>query len=426
MVLLSYKNLVNPEKIGFSYNVFCDSLFFLGLYLITGGACISNLRFSPSGFLITNKGGVPFLYEYGVAIVLFALFIRFLAGIKKPNNIKTKIIAGISFFYIPIFVIFFIGSGDLSEFIGGGQLRLQLEVFLTGLAVILYPIEKYNINKIFIIIVLGALLNGFIVVFSFYGIVDPIYLRAWRSLGRIRYSGLFDMPASLGFLSSAAIAYVLWSEAKKALRIIVFSVCMISIVLADSRTAMVAVIVLITFKLLMYFRIFAPAYLFMLISFPIAFICSLPLFINILIRTDAVRLESFKSVFYLFKSFPFGIPWGTFDLYNPYPLAVSPHNWPAIGLLYGGVLSFLAVVIFHFYLFKTILNIKAIKKEAGPTALIIVFILLALTCSAWFEQALQTAFSSFTFIIMLAFLSHYNLIKKHSEMPKQSRLYMNI
>lgn len=389
-----------------SYGKFCNAFLFFGLLTTIGGSCASNLRLMPSGLSISPIGGYPFLYEYGIMIILFAFFLRLCKGFQRPSILQVRIIAGILLFYIPIFTIYFIGSGDLTHFFGGGQLRLQLEVFLLGIILCLYPVDKSRIENILFFIALAALLNGLVAIFSFYGIVNPIYMNAWRTFGRIRYSGLFDMPASLGFVAAAAIAYTMWPLSNKLIRSIVFSICLFSIILADSRTAMVTTGVLLFARFLTYSRISMSLSLLLLLFLPFIYIFSPLSIVSLLLETDLTRLESLKSSGFLFKSFPFGIPWGTFTSYNPYPGAVSPHNWPAVSLLYGGVFSFLAVAIFHVYIFKLFFSIKDISRNSGPLMPTMIFILIALTCSAWLEQAFQTAFPSLTFIIILATLSH--------------------
>ena len=113
-----------------------------------------------------------------------------------------------------------------------------------------------------------------------------------------------------------------------------------------------------------------------------------------------------RAAIHIWLNNPFGVPWGTFETFNPYlGRAVSPHNWPAIALLYGGIFSFLAVVVAHIWLLRFWLINRGVRSRVDRLQATLVLILIAITVSAWFEQVLQSAFATFIYVTALGVLS---------------------
>jgi hypothetical protein len=101
-----------------------------------------------------------------------------------------------------------------------------------------------------------------------------------------------------------------------------------------------------------------------------------------------------------------GIGWGLFgDVQSKsnYPGGVSPHNWPAIALLYGGIISFAVAVGFHLSLVRSWVS-GATRQDCKEWYKVPLALLITCVVCSWLEQAFQTPITLFTFFLALAAL----------------------
>jgi len=389
------------------YAVFTDTVFCWGVCLALGSACISHLRLTPHGPAIVLEGGYPFVYEFGVAIVLIALFSRLGLNVPKLNHMQLHALVGMCLFYAPIFLNYVLRSSSVPrlDHHGEGQLRLQMDVWLLGIAVIVYPMSEGTVRKVLYVIVIMAVANCVYTIVSQYGLLQPMYERAARSPDRIRYSGFLEMPSRSGVLAAVATAWALWLSPGRLATIAILCVCVAAVVIADSRTAMVAILITGCARMLVHFKMQTMIKVVILLC--IGLICPFAIYIvpSHVWIDNATRLVSIHEAAKIWSRNPLGVPWGTFEHFNRNPLAVSPHNWPAIALLYGGVLSFAAVVVAHVWLLHTYISIQH-RKKTDKLSLCLLFVLITLTVAAWFEQVLQQASASLIYVFVLGSLVH--------------------
>ncbi|MDY0281976.1 MAG: hypothetical protein RBR35_15605 [Salinivirgaceae bacterium] len=347
-----------------------------------------------------GSGGYPFLYEIGIVGVLCVVVFKILAGVPFTNLKDRWDFWILNLFYIPIFLNFFLFSGDSSEFFGGGQLRLQLEIWLLGLCLIAYPPSKQTVVRAIYLVIIMAVVNNLQAILAFFGLVSPVYKIAYRENLLFRHSGFMQMPGHLGVLSAVAVAWSLWFQKNRFIAIAVATVCVFGIYLADSRTAIVASCTVIVLKFLTNLHlkyktkhiIFC---IFVIIFTPFIFFAPESTWSN-------SRPMSILAAIQIWSDNVLGVPWGSFGKYNPYPLlAVSPHNWPAISLLHGGILSFLPVVFAHIFIIKSL----KLYHTNNHLSYKFLFIIIAITISSWFEQVLQNSNAAFMFILLITFLS---------------------
>jgi hypothetical protein len=386
---------------------FIDSLFSGGLYLTLGAACVSNLRITPKGpaLMLEGVGGYPFIYEIGVAAVLLAVFLKILYGIPVITRRQKWLLVGLALFYAPIFLNFFLSSFDKSQFIGGGQLRLQLEVWLLGTALIVYPITKRTVSRAMVVVVSMAFANSLYALAASQDIITPIYQKAYRIPGVIRQSGFFEMPGYLGVLCSIAVSWALWLGRKKYIRAVIICICGFAVIVADSRTGMGAILVSMAAKMVS--RSKTPGNL--NIFFACILIAMAVVTIGYLPESfwDSARPLSIFAAIRIWSDHPSGVPWGTFDQFNIFlGRVVSPHNWPAIALLYGGIFSFLAVALAHIWLVRLWLLHRRAQSSVDRLHAALVLIMLSITVSSWAEQVLQAGFAAFIFVTAAAYLVH--------------------
>lgn len=375
-----------------------ESLFSFGIYVACGAACMSGLRLTPGGpTILFDEGGYPFLYEVGILLVLIATFLRIFRGIPPLSQQRIKALWGLSLFYLPIFTSFLLQSRDWYQFVGGGQLRVQLFFWLLGMALILNPPTRYTIKKAMVLVVIGGLTNGLYALSCFLGFLDPIYNPTYRISGQFRYAGFFQFPAHLGILSAIIIVWSLCMPIKINIRIAFILVGIISIFISDSRTAMLAT--LTTFILFLISRISISKLL--LIS-AICFVSIIGLLSIFTIPTDVLyqnqsRIESVFSTISIWYNNPIlGIPWGTFGTFNTNLMAVSPHDLLLVSLLYGGIITFVCAITVYIWLFRIWFRISSSSENYFKA---FVYILLVITISALFEQVLQNALFGIIFMI---------------------------
>lgn len=390
---------------------FVDTAFNWSLYLALGASCVSNLRMTPSGpalMMERGSGGYPFLYEIGIVGVLCVVVFKILAGVPFTNLKDRWDFWILNLFYIPIFLNFFLFSGDSSEFFGGGQLRLQLEIWLLGLCLIAYPPSKQTVVRAISLVIIMAVVNNLQAILAFFGFVSPVYKIAYRENLLFRHSGFMQMPGHLGVLSAVAVAWSLWFQKNRFIAITVATVCIFGIYLADSRTAIVASSTVIVLKFLTNLHLKSTT---KHIIFCLLVIVFTPfIFFAPESTWSDSRPMSILAAIQIWSNNVLGVPWGSFGQYNPYPLlAVSPHNWPAIALLHGGIFSFFSVAFSHIFIIK---NIKYCHNKNNLNSTLL-YIIIVITISSWLEQVLQNPNPTFIFIFMITFLATEQNTLKH-------------
>jgi hypothetical protein len=380
-----------------------------GLYLALAGVCASNLRVTPLGPTIWSEGGWPFLYEIGIAVVALATLLRRTGGIPCLSRRQKAALAGMALFYAPIFLNYILKSRDRTQFVGGGELRLQMEVWLLGICVIIYPVSERTIRRALLVVVIGALANGLYVIAASQGIVEPMYRGAWRA-GEVRNSGFFFKPSRIGVISAVAIAWSLSFSRRLPFAMLVLVISGFALILSDSRTGMVAALAVVAARILSGRKISSSGVVVVAHFVLFLVVASLAVFLDTIwgITSQGGRLWHMRAGFLIWMENPFGVPWGTFDLYKPYMAvrAVSPHNWVAVALLYGGVFSFFAVLLAHIGLLATWWSHRADRDNKTRFRAGLILILIALTVGAWFEQLLQQALATLIYIVAFGALAH--------------------
>ncbi len=388
------KNKDGQERAPLTWN---DKLFAAGLYLAIGASCISNVRLTPSGpKFFFEGGGYPYLYEFGVAIAVFMGVFSFFFHQPPVLTGRQKIALGaLCVFYLPIFVNYVFLTYSIKAFIGGGQLRLQLEAWLLGVVLLAYPLKARIFKGAVIVVMAMAMANALYAICSFYGLLEPLYkISTGRISWRIRYSGFFDMPSRLGALSAASIALALYLPRKSHGAILVFAACSAAVFLADSRTGMVSVAVVLlarAFSIRKLAEKLSLAFVHLAAALGTILFFMLPEFVWTLHHGRSERIA--KAVEVWMQS-PFGVPWGLGGIY--------PHNWPAMSLLHGGIVSFLVVAGFHFWLLKKYMKFRGARSSQDRLIASALLALIAVCTSSYFEQIFLEAHALMTFMVCLS------------------------
>ena len=76
-----------------------DAVFYVGLLLMVGAACVANLRITPSGpRVMLQSGGYPFLYEVGFVLAALGFCLRLGAGIPRVGGGRRNALIGLNLF----------------------------------------------------------------------------------------------------------------------------------------------------------------------------------------------------------------------------------------------------------------------------------------------------------------------------------------
>jgi len=393
----------------------------LGLYITLAGCCASDLRFTNVGLRMGTAGqldprthldvhGYPFVYEVGVALLCIGT-----AGslIRDRGHLRSRAalpIYGVLVFYLPIFANALLWSPNIrDQFIGGGQLRLQMEAMLFGISLLLVPPTPKVLRWALMVVVLGALLNAFANVAYISGILVPLWPPVMRGTsGLLRYSGLFDLPTQVGLISALGAVAVLSVTASGFLRSCTISLCFMSAVIADSRTGALALALGLAVAWLYlrkhrFARWAGVAFLLLAVVTLSALILRDPAIGDGRLEQESARISGVLAVIENFWHHPLGVAWGSFDdLASSYYDAVSPHNWPAVALLYGGIISFAVAARFHVSMIGRLLDGKARARGRGDKFGDTLALVITCVACSWFEQAFQTGITLFTFLLAWA------------------------
>jgi hypothetical protein len=121
------------------------------------------------------------------------------------------------------------------------------------------------------------------------------------------------------------------------------------------------------------------------------------------LEQESARISGVLTVIENFWHHPLGVAWGSFDdLASSYYDAVSPHNWPAVALLYGGIISFAVAARFHVSMIGRLLDGKARARGRGDKFGDTLALVITCVACSWFEQAFQTGITLFTFLLAWA------------------------
>lgn len=389
-----------------------DKLVDIFIFITLGATFFANFRLTGSGPVISAAGGTPFVYEIGLVFLLLTIFLKFRRGTLILSKKQKMALLFLNLFYAPIFIVYIVFSFDLYQFIGGGQLRLQLEAWLFGIALLVYPLDKVIIKRVLTLIVVMALVNGLYAILSSYGILTPLYKLAMRSYGLFRYSGFFETPGVLGVVSVIAISWAIWMSPNLYISVVVVLICSYAILIADSRTGVVAVFLIIATRI--YFnRKISKLILIVILLFTSAFFV---ITLNSILANpwfrDEKRLVSICNAILIWMDNPVGIPWGEFNQFNRNLIATSPHNWPAVSLLHGGLISFSVVVISHYWNLRNYWKFSLPRSDYDQLIVGNTMIMLAISFSSWTEQILQAAPALFVYIFSFAATIHCFKMKK--------------
>lgn len=133
------------------------------------------------------------------------------------NRTKVRATIGVTLLYLSNFLNALLREYSLSLFMGSSQLPLQLEALLFCLSIIL-GLSTTNIQRavkfVMTAIILLALINVVFAGLNYYGKVEPLYPKAIRGSGHLRYSGLFDYPSRLGILCAIVFSWMFVSSTK--------------------------------------------------------------------------------------------------------------------------------------------------------------------------------------------------------------------
>lgn len=389
-----------------------DSVLIIIIGLAIASSCISNLRITQEGVFITTLGGTPFLYEMWIFFAIIVLVIEIVFGKKLfLNNTKLRALMGIGLLYIPIFLNALLKGYTPSLFIGGGQLRLQLEAILFCLIVMLglsnVNLIKRAVKFVMTVTILLTLINVTFAALNYYGLIDPIYVRAFREPGRLRYSGLFDYPSRLGALCAIAFSWVIAYPVKKLIKWLIMLISIAGTFYADSRTGMAAIVFSVVINVLLYVRkksLRLPIVSFLSIA-GLVLIWSEP---QVLFESQQGRIDRIMKALLEIAKNPLGVGWAE--------QAIFPHNWPIMVLLTGGVISFMAVIIYHIWLWRLIWK-KDLGRGLIPSSIIV---LATITIASYFEQIFLEAHVILIAMFLFGILINYkeDLTKKELQENK--------
>lgn len=394
----------------------------LGLCITLAGCCAGDFRFTDLGPRIQSGiRGYPFIYEIGVALVCLGSAVTL---ISSGGHLKSKAfspICGILAFYVPIFTNallvspniyeLFIGSGALRE---SGALRLQLEAMLFGISLLLVPLTPKVHRLALGVIVSGAVLNAVANLLYVAGLAVPLSEPFRRGMtGALRYGGLFQFPAHVGMLSALGVVAICSVTKHRFWRTFAIALCIVSTGLADSRTGFAGIVFglgavwLYSRRLSVTDRVIAIVTLLFATLTVSTVILGAPAIRENIVDTERGRISGVLTVIANFSHHPMGTAWGLFadvQSNSNYSGGVDPHNWPAMALLYGGIISFTVVVAFHLSLIRSWVS-GASRQDCKEWRKVPLALLITCVVCSWFEQAFQTPITLFTFFLALAALS---------------------
>jgi len=119
-----------------------------------------------------------------------------------------------------------------------------------------------------------------------------------------------------------------------------------------------------------------------------------------------VRIASIYEAVRIWLANPLGIAWGTFSQFRSTYLTVSPHNWPAVSLIYGGLVSFFVVISAHVFCVRAYLGKSKAMDQDNMLFQCLLCMFTSIIAASWFEQVFQTANIMFIFMVAFAYLFH--------------------
>jgi hypothetical protein len=388
----------------------------LGICITLVGCCAGNFYFTNLGPRIQTVTGLyPFVYEIGVALACAGSLATLIFGGGRFNSTAHYRILAVLAFYIPIFTNAVLDPTIRGQF-GRNPLRLQVEAMLFGVSLLLVPPSLKVLRWALGVLVLGAMVNAFANVLYVTGTVIPLWppiMRETTTTVTVRYSGLFPLPTQVGLISAIG-AVAVCSLTKRVLwRTLAIVLCVVSTYLADSRTGLIALAFGLTVMWLYSGRSVGVrvaaigALLFAAVTMGTVLLLGDPAILGTIVKTEGARVFGILTVIQNFSRHPMGIGWGQFDdlqSQSIYSGGASPHNWPMIALLYGGIISFTLVMGFHMSLIRSWLRGVGRPDFKERFTVPLALLITCVACS-WFEQAFQIPITLFTFFLALAALS---------------------
>jgi hypothetical protein len=361
--------------------------------------------------MLTGNTGYPFIYEIGVALVCLGSAATLICSGGHLNSKPFSCICGVLAFYVPIFTNALLDTPNIREqFIGGGMLRLELEAMLFGISLLLVPPTPKVLRWALGVIVLGAVLNAVANLLYVTGLAVPLWLPHTREMTmRVRYSGLFDLASQVGVISAVGVVAVCSVTKRRFWQTFTIAICIISAGLADSHTGLVAIAFGLS-AMWLYSRrsVAARAAAIKILLFAAAtvvtVILGVPAITENIVEAQPARVNGVLTVIQNFWWHPMGVGWGLFDevqSQSSYSGGISPHNWPAVALLYGGIISFTVVVGFHVSLIRWWVS-GAGRQDCKEWFKVPLVLLITCVVFSWFEQAFQWPITLFTFFLALA------------------------
>jgi hypothetical protein len=392
---------------------------------------IQDLKISSNGIYLGTLGteSGPFIYEVLIAFFIFIAIAKIIIDGITPLNKPYRFLF---FIFAGLFIFNFMIEPDYKYLFGFGSLRMF--IFCSGffLCASCYNYDYKDLKYIIFALVLIAVVNSIYSILLYLNIFAPIFPYAMR-LGFMRYSGFSQSPAYAGPMLSTAIALLLpFAGKRENVLSRNYILCIIAILsaglaLSMSRSGMVAVLGAVTVYLILrpeylysFFvgLVFALMFYFVINSIESGIVIKSFNFINKYrqgqgLGEEASRINLIIAALSIAINNPLGIPWGSFEFYDPMHLVEQePHNLYALILIYGGVLA----LILFIYIVASVLAkfMSHYNKEPIVTQSLYLGV-ISLLIYALFEIALYHVIVVFPLLLFLAILINIDSFTKNKK-----------
>lgn len=385
-----------------------EALYAIGIGVMLCAACFEGLRLTPMGLALQAEGtgGWPFAYEIALLAVVALSLVRWHLDNWRLTSVQVMAIALVAAFYLPIFLAFFLYSPALaSGFVGGGQLRLQLEIWLLATALLASPPGPLATRAGLVGIVVGAIPNAIFAIGIASQIVPPLYEPSYLPLGDgqffFRPTGFFFHPGPCGLLCAAAFLVLFLARGRGWIRWPLMACFLAGLAVTVSRSTFIGLATTAALLLLSRSRLSARMrVILVLATFGVGLVGAV-LFWDRLSAIDVARIGGLGDAVATWFAHPLGIAWGTFPVFSTFP---PPHNLPVAALLYGGLVSFATAIGLYLWSIAEATRVAESLDDHRTASFIIVVVLVG----ALFEQYLQSALALLLVVFALSVIvGHY-------------------
>ncbi len=374
------------------------SFLLFSLFVITAG--FGNLRATNDGLVWHGAAiGVPFLWEWFLLFFFCVLLLRVIRGaaLALTHN-KIIVFMVLLALFLPLFLNMFLFSRDLGTlFFGEGHARTLTWHVSLAAALVLFPLNKNELNKLALLILIVAALNSAYSTLWSIGIIErPEFWRAIRG-GEYRASGFFEFPSRIGVLITLAIGLLLVMRIRIWVKLSLLVLFLYALFLSGSRTGYVGVSAVISSYLLLNPHFGIRLRLFGAIMTIGTFLTAIVLGAEKWTAWDQGRISSYLDAIQVFFENPFGVALGEWYQYSSFP---SPHNSLLFYLSYGGIVSGIAAI--GVFIAVSILAWGCTDRHQHHEQVPLCFgpVLVGFLIASLFEQVTLHASNMFYFIIL--------------------------